>query len=80
MVCPVAVYWAEVLCDVNATPQKIGEIQQALAKAGYYKGPINGKTDAATTAAVSALQKAKGLVPSGFLDLEPLKALGVAAK
>lgn len=80
MVCPVAVYWAEVLCDVNATPEKIGEIQQALAKAGFYKGPINGKTDTPTMAAVGEFQKAKGLVASGFLDLETLKALGVSPK
>ncbi|MFN3593140.1 MAG: peptidoglycan-binding domain-containing protein [Thiobacillaceae bacterium] len=68
------------LCDVNATPEKIGEIQRALASAGFYKGPINGQADGATMAAVAEYQKAKGLPTDGFLNMETIKALGVSPK
>lgn len=60
MVCPVQVYWSEILCDANATPDKISEIQRALAATGFYEGPINGLTDAPTMSAVAEYQKAKG--------------------
>lgn len=78
MVCPVQVYWSQILCDVNATPAKISEIQKALAAAGFYKGPINGQTDAPTMSAVAEYQKAKGLPTDGYLNIETVKALGVS--
>lgn len=40
-------------------------IQQALRKAGYYKGPVNGKYGPKTRAAVKKFQKANGIKTTG---------------
>ncbi len=79
-VCPVQVYWSEILCDVNATPAKISEVQKALQTAGFYAGPINGQADAATMSGVAAYQKAKGLPMDGHINIETVKALGVSPR
>lgn len=78
IVCPVQAYWTEVLCDVNATPAKIAEIQQALKAAGFDPGSASGKLDAATMSAISAFQKAKGFAQDGYVNVETVKALGVS--
>lgn len=78
LVCPVQEYWTEVLCDVNATPAKIGEIQKALAEAGFNPGVQDGQLGAATMNAIAAYQKAKGLSQDGYLNIETVKALGVS--
>jgi hypothetical protein len=80
MVCPARDYWSEILCDVNATHEKISQIQRALQAAGFYNGAINGRTDTPTMTAVSDYQKAKGLPNDGYLNIETVKALGVAPK
>lgn len=80
MVCPVQVYWSEILCDVNATPAKIGEIQKALQAAGFYAGPISGQADTATMSGIAAYQKAKGLPMDGHINMETVKALGVSPR
>ncbi len=72
--------WSQILCDVNATPAKISEIQSALAAAGFNPGPIDGNLAGETLAAVAAYQKAKGLPMDGYLNLETVKSLGVAPK
>lgn len=77
---PAKQYCTRILCDVNATAEKMMEIQRALKAAGYYpEGPIDGVVGANTTAAVAEFQKAKGLIGDGYLTLETVKALGVAA-
>ncbi len=78
MVCPVQSYWTQILCDVNATPAKIAEIQKALAAAGFNPGSTNGVLDNATMTAISAFQKAKGLAQDGYVNIETVRALGVA--
>lgn len=67
-----------VLCETNATPAKITEIQRALKAAGFDPGPLNGELRAATMSAVNAFQQAKGLPVDGYLNLDTVKALGVA--
>ena len=67
-----------VLCETNATPAKIMEIQRALRSAGHNPGPIDGVVRAQTMAAVNQYQQAKGLPVDGFLNLETVKALGVS--
>jgi hypothetical protein len=67
-----------ILCETNATPSKIMEIQRALAAAGYNPGPINGTLRAQTMNAVNAYQQAKGLPVDGFLNMETVKSLGVS--
>lgn len=67
-----------VLCETNATPTKIMEIQRALASAGYNPGPVNGILRAPTMKAVNDYQQAKGLPVDGYLNLETVKSLGVS--
>ncbi len=67
-----------VLCETNATPAKIQEIQRALKAAGFEPGPINGVLRAQTMNAVNGYQQSKGLPVDGFLNLETVKALGVS--
>lgn len=68
-----------ILCETNATPAKIKEIQAALKAAGFNPGPVNGVLRAATMTAVNQYQKANSLPVDGFLNLETVKALGVSA-
>ena len=68
-----------ILCETNATPAKIMEIQRALAASGYNPGPVNGMLREPTMRAVNGYQKAKGLPVDGFLNLETVKALGISA-
>ncbi len=67
-----------VLCETNATPAKIAEIQRALQQAGFNPGPINGTLRAQTMDAVNKYQQSKGLPVDGFLNLDTVKSLGVA--
>jgi hypothetical protein len=68
-----------ILCESNATPSKIREIQEALKKAGYNPGEINGQLKAETMSAVNRYQKAQNLPIDGFLNMETVKSLGVSA-
>ena len=67
-----------ILCETNATPRKIEEIQRALKKAGFEPGPIDGHLRAQTLNAVNRYQQANNLPADGFLNLETVKALGVS--
>jgi hypothetical protein len=67
-----------ILCETNATPTKIMEIQRALSGAGFNPGPINGVLRDATMRAVNGYQQSKGLPVDGFLNLETVKSLGVS--
>jgi hypothetical protein len=67
-----------VLCETNATPAKIMEIQRALQTAGFNPGPINGVLRAQTMDAVNKFQQSKNLPVDGFLNLDTVKALGVS--
>ena len=69
-----------ILCETNATPNKIKEIQRALSAAGFNPGPVNGVLRAQTMSAVNAYQQSKSLPVDGFLNLETVKALGVSAQ
>lgn len=72
--------WKPVLCQVNMTSAKIREVQTALQKQGYYRGPIDGIVGSQTINAMRKLQDAKGLTQTRFITIETIKALGVAAK
>jgi len=67
-----------VLCETNASPAKIMEIQRALRSAGYNPGAIDGVIRGQTMNAVNQYQQAKGLPVDGFLNLDTVKALGVS--
>jgi len=62
------------------TPQRVSEIQQALAKNGAYAGTPNGKWDASTIEAMKKYQGAHGLNPSGKLDAKTLQQLGLGSQ
>jgi peptidoglycan hydrolase-like protein with peptidoglycan-binding domain len=62
------------------TPERISEIQEALAKDGSYVNPANGKWDDSTVGAMKKFQSAHGLNPSGKLDALTLQKLGLGSQ
>ena len=68
--------WRSILCETNATPTLISDVQRALKKAGHNPGTIDGRLGGQTLTAVRAFQKSKGL-PSGNITTQTLDALGV---
>ena len=61
------------------TPDRINEIQQALAKDGSYTGTPSGKWDDSTEEALRKFQQAHGLTPTGKLDARSLQQLGLGS-
>jgi peptidoglycan hydrolase-like protein with peptidoglycan-binding domain len=61
-------------------PQRITQIQQALAKDGSFAGAPNGKWDASTVDGMKKFQAAHGLNPSGKLDAKTLQQLGLGSQ
>jgi uncharacterized surface protein with fasciclin (FAS1) repeats/peptidoglycan hydrolase-like protein with peptidoglycan-binding domain len=53
----------------------VADIQRALAEAGFYDGPIDGRVSAATIEAVRALQRELGVPETGFIDGATLRAI-----
>jgi peptidoglycan hydrolase-like protein with peptidoglycan-binding domain len=62
------------------TPDRITEIQQALAKDGSFSGKANGKWDASTVEATRKFQETHGLNPTGKLDAKTLQQLGLGSQ
>ena len=61
-------------------PDRISEIQKALAKDGSFTGTPNGKWDAATVEATKKFQESHGLNPTGKLDAKTLQQLGLGSQ
>ena len=61
-------------------PERISEIQQALAKDRSFTGTPNGKWDDSTVEAMSKFQSGHGLNPSGKLDAPTLQKLGLGSQ
>jgi peptidoglycan hydrolase-like protein with peptidoglycan-binding domain len=61
------------------TPERITEIQQALAKDGSYPGRPSGKWDDSTAEAMRKFQESHGLSPTGKLDARSLQQLGLGS-
>ena len=61
-------------------PERITEIQQALAKDGSFSGSFNGKWDDSTVEAMRKFQAGHGLNPSGKLDAATLQKLGLGSQ
>ena len=68
--------WVPILCETNASPSKIVEIQTALAQAGHPLD-IDGKFGPQTFAAMKAYQLEQGL-PVGVLTVSTVERLGVS--
>ncbi len=62
------------------TPDRIAEIQRALARDGSFKGNPTGKWDGSTVAAMQRFQSAHGLKPTGKLDALTLQKLGLGSE
>ena|ERR1700676_2990213 len=62
------------------TPDRITEIQQALAKDGSFTGTPNGKWNDSTVEAMKKFQAGHGLNPSGKLDALTLQRLGLGSQ
>jgi hypothetical protein len=69
--------WVRVLCDTNATPAAVSQLQSTLAARGFYKGTVDGRLGPATSEALSAYQRANNMPHVGFVTLEALNSLGM---
>jgi peptidoglycan hydrolase-like protein with peptidoglycan-binding domain len=61
------------------TPERINEIQSALARSGAYTGEPSGKWDDSSTDAMKKFQSAHGLTPTGKFDALTLQKLGLGS-
>jgi peptidoglycan hydrolase-like protein with peptidoglycan-binding domain len=61
------------------TPERIGEIQSALARHGVYAGESTGKWDDSTSEAMKKFQSTHGLTPTGKYDALTLQRLGLGS-
>jgi len=61
------------------TPDRINEIQSALAKKGVYAGEPSGKWDDSTVEAMRKFQSTHGLNPTGKMDALTLEKLGLGS-
>jgi peptidoglycan hydrolase-like protein with peptidoglycan-binding domain len=61
-------------------PERISEIQTALAKDGSFNSKPSGKWDASTVDAMKKFQETHGLNPSGKLDAKTLQKLGLGSQ
>ncbi|HKX26640.1 MAG TPA: peptidoglycan-binding domain-containing protein [Blastocatellia bacterium] len=59
-------------------PARAIQIQQALAKRGFYQGQITGKYDQATIEAMRQFQTEEGIPVTGYPTAHALKRLGLA--
>lgn len=71
--------WRQVLCETNTSPGLITKLQQALNRAGYNPGPIDGVMGRQTYVAIDQFQKKKG-IETGGLTLRTLKALNISVQ
>jgi len=62
------------------TPDRINEIQGALAKKGVYAGEPSGKWDDSTVEAMRKFQSTHGLNPTGKMDALTLQKLGLGSE
>jgi hypothetical protein len=68
--------WREVLCEINATPEAIRQIQVALRDRGYNPGPIDGIINERTFSALENYQRDNNLIV-GQITRQVVEHLGV---
>lgn len=73
---PGTLEWQSILCDQNATTEKLQQVQSALTAAGYPTA-TDGQWGPSTLVSMERFQRARGL-PVGYLTFSTLSALGVA--
>lgn len=62
---------------IYTSPEAIRAAQEALRDLRYYNGPINGTATAATQNAMRQFQRERNLTPTGELNFETARALGL---
>ncbi|PYV14035.1 MAG: hypothetical protein DMG21_19430, partial [Acidobacteria bacterium] len=67
------------LAHLQMSPERVEEIQSALAKDGYYQGIPTGKWDEQTKAAMRQYQAANGFARTGLADAKSLMKLGLGS-
>ncbi len=55
----------------------VAQVQQELARAGYYRGRVDGVIGTGTRNAIRAYERANGLRADGRIDQELLRSLGI---
>jgi hypothetical protein len=75
MISPERYGWIRVLCDTEATPARIVDVQRQLSAAGVYQGPIDGRYNGDTTAALQRFQTQRHIEDRGYLSYATLTAL-----
>lgn len=70
--------WFETPCPPLLTPDFVASLQRALSVRKLYRGPVTGRVDARTRAAIRRYQKPQGL-DSGILSLAAARKLGLVA-
>lgn len=73
------VYARRVRLPRGPSSDRIGQIQQALTRAGFYQGDPTGKWDADTISAMKGFQQAHGISPTGKIDAPSLQQLGLGS-
>ncbi|APX21389.1 MAG: hypothetical protein CML50_22680 [Rhodobacteraceae bacterium] len=68
----------EAPCPEQLTEEFLASVQRALAARDDYSGPVTGRLDAPTRAAIRAYQKERGL-DSAQLSIETARSLGLIA-
>lgn len=63
--------------EVRIQPDRVREIQEALAKAGVYHDEPSGRWDTTTQDAMREYQKQNGFSPTGLPEAKPLLLLGL---
>ena len=74
---PARLEWRSVLCETNMTQQNIQRVQEALAREGYNPGPIDGRLNGQTLAALNQYQRARSLPEDRYLNMDTVRALGI---
>ena len=69
--------WTEILCESKTTNDRVSNIQKALKDKGFDPGEIDGKMGLKTQTALKQFQTENNL-PTGNVNIQTLKALGVA--
>jgi peptidoglycan hydrolase-like protein with peptidoglycan-binding domain len=70
--------YRSILCETNATPSRIRELQVALKREGFDPGRQDGVINSKMMSAINAYQEAKKLPVDPYINLETVKALGVS--
>jgi peptidoglycan hydrolase-like protein with peptidoglycan-binding domain len=65
--------------QTTPTKDRIVEIQEALAREGFYSGKPSGKWDATTSQAMKNFQTSQGLTATGKLGAQSLQKLGLGS-